>query len=62
MQSISALIDIRAIFEVAVSQRHQIQVPIIDLQIVKKVRVAQIHKIENIMNVFIWPLLSQKYC
>lgn len=36
-ESVSVLIDIRAIFEVAVSQRHQIQVPLIDLQIVKKV-------------------------
>ncbi|KAG0569294.1 hypothetical protein M758_6G076000 [Ceratodon purpureus] len=36
-ESVSALIHIRGMFEVAVSQRHQIQVPLIDLQIVKKV-------------------------
>ena len=37
----------------AVSQRHQIQVPLIDLQIVKKVRVFLIHKVENVVNVFV---------
>uniref|UniRef100_A0A7I4D8H6 DNA mismatch repair proteins mutS family domain-containing protein n=1 Tax=Physcomitrium patens TaxID=3218 RepID=A0A7I4D8H6_PHYPA len=36
-QSVSALIHIRAMFEVAVSQRHQSQISLIDLQIVKKV-------------------------
>lgn len=37
VQSVNALIHIRSMFEVAVSQRHQIQVPLRDLQIVKKV-------------------------